>query len=344
MSVESQHSSDTPPPHAVVLQMLTGMWVSQVLGAVAQLGVADLIAAGTRSVEHLSEECGADANALHRLLRAGATIGLLIETAPGEFALTPLGNTLRSGTHGTLRDFIIAETAPGHWLPWGRLADGVKRGGSMTKETLGLEAWDYYAKNDEEGRCFARGMSNLSAIVSEDVSRVYDPGDVKRVVDVGGSEGVLLRGILGRAPNARGVIFDRADVIEGARRAVAESGMAERIELVSGDFFANVPGDGDLYLLKSILHDWPDDKCEEIVKSVHRAAPAGSRLVVVELLLPDTPQPSPVTLMDLNMLVMLGGRERTAGEYTGLLQRSGYAVERVIPTAGMFSVIEARRV
>lgn len=344
MSNESAHSSDAPPPHAIVLQMLTGMWVSQILSAVAQLGVADLIAAGTRSVDHLAEECSADASALHRLLRAAATVGLLIETAPSEFALTPLGTTLRTSVPGSLRDFIIAETAPGHWLPWGRLADAVKRGGAMTKETLGLDPWEYYAKNDEEGRCFARGMSNLSAIASQDVARVYDPGDVRRIVDVGGSEGVLLRGILGRAPNARGVIFDRADVIEGARRAVSESGMADRIELVSGDFFAEVPGEAEIYLLKSILHDWPDDKCEEIVRTVHRSAPKDSRLVLVEMLLPDTPQPSPVTLMDMNMLVMLGGRERTAGEYSDLLKRCGYAVERVIPTGGMFSVIEARRV
>jgi len=343
MSVEPQGSSEAPPPQAIVLQMLTGMWVSQILSAVAQLGVADLIAAGTRSVEHLAEECSADANGLGRLLRAAATVGLVIETAPSEFALTPLGNTLRANTPGSLRDFVIAETAPGHWLPWGRLADAVKRGGSMTKETLGLDPWDYYAKNDEEGRCFARGMSNLSAIASEAVAHVYDPGNVKRIVDVGGSEGVLLRGILNRAPNARGVLFDRADVIEGARRAVAESGMADRIELVSGDFFGEIPGGGDLYLLKSILHDWPDNKCEEIVKAVHRAAPEGSRLVVVEGILPDTPQPSPVTLMDMNMLVMLGGRERTAGEYTALLKRCGYEVKKVIPTGGMFSVIEAVR-
>src|SRR5436305_3905509 len=271
--------TEAPPPHAVVLQMLTGMWVAQILSAVAQLGVPDLIAAGTRSVERLAEECEADAKSLHRLLRAASTVGLTVETAPGEFALTPLGETLRANTPGSLRDFIIAETAPGHWLPWGRLVDAVKRGGAMTKETLGLDPWDYYATNVEEGRCFARGMSNLSAIASADVARVYDPGDAQRIVDVGGSEGVLLRGILARAPNARGVLFDRADVIEGARGAVAGSGMADRIEVIAGDFFTDVPRGGDLYLLKTILHDWPDDKCEEIVKSVHRAAAEGSRLV-----------------------------------------------------------------
>jgi hypothetical protein len=220
----------------------------------------------------------------------------------------------------------------------------VKRGGAISKETLGVDPWDYYAANVDEGRCFARGMSNLSAIASAEVARVYDPGDAKRIVDVGGSEGVLLRGILARAPNARGVLFDRADVIEGARGAVAGSGMSDRIELVAGDFFTEMPQGADLYLLKSILHDWPDDKCEEIVKNVHRAAGEGSRLVIVEGLLPDTSQPSPVTLMDMNMLVMLGGRERTAGEYSALLKRCGYEVERVIPTGGMFGVIEAKRV
>jgi hypothetical protein len=342
MPNEPQH--DAPPPHVIVMQMLTGMWVAQIMSAVAQLGVADLIASGTRAVSQLAEECGANTGALLRLLRAAATLGFVVETAPAEFALTPLGQTLRAGTPGSMRDFVIAETAPGHWLPWGRLADAVRRGGSMATETLGIDPWEYYARNAEEGRSFARAMSNLSAIASVDVARVYDPGDVKRIVDVGGSEGVLLRAILGRAPNARGVLFDREDVIEGARRAVAASGLGERIDLVSGDFFGEIPGGADIYLLKSILHDWPDDKCEEIVKSVHRAAPQGSRIVLVEMLLPDTPQPSPVTLMDMNMLVMLGGRERTAGEYTALLGRCGYEVERVIPTGGMFGVVEARRV
>lgn len=331
-----------PPPHAVVLQMLTGMWVAQIVSAFAQLGIADHIESGNSSARELAAACGADSGALVRLLRAAATLGLVSETAE-RFSLTPVGATLSASAPRSVRDFVIAETAPGHWLPWGRLADAVRAGGSMARQTLGRDPWEYYAANPEEGRCFARAMSNLSAIAADDVARVYDAGDARVIVDVGGSEGVLLRGLLARAGKARGIVFDRADVIEGARAAVASSGMQDRIDLVSGDFFGEVPGGGDIYLLKSILHDWPDDKCEEIVRSVHRAAPPRSRLVVVEMLLPDTPQPSPVTLMDMNMLVMLGGRERTAAEYTALLARCGYAVERVIPTAGMFSVIDAVR-
>ncbi|HEY6136610.1 MAG TPA: methyltransferase [Thermoanaerobaculia bacterium] len=342
MSVEA-HAG--PPPHVAIMQMVMGVWVAQIASAVAQLGIADNIAKGNVSVDELAAECPADPEALYRLLRAAASIGLCAETAPRHFALTPVGDALRSDAPHSMRDFLVAETAPGHWLPWGRLADAIRRGGPLTEEILGANAWDYYAKNIDEAKCFARGMSNLSTIASEDVARVYDPGDVKRIVDVGGSEGVLLRGLLARVPGARGVLYDRPEIIEAAQGAIASSGLADRIEVLGGDFLTEVPAGGDLYLLKSILHDWPDAQCETIVRNVHRAAATDSRLLVVEMTLPDGPAgaPSPVPLMDINMLVMLGGRERTAAEFAALLAGCGYMVERVIPTPGPFSVIEARR-
>lgn len=330
-----QDGAPPPPPQAVMLQMLMGMWTAQIISAVAQLGVPDRLEAGVTSIDDLARECGADAVALRRLLRAAATLGVVAENGGG-FALTPLGQTLRSNAPGSLRDFVIAETAPGHWLPWGRLADAVRRGDSVVSDVLGVSnAWEYYAQHDEERMRFAGGMSNLSALVSQDVARVYEPGEAKVIVDVGGSEGMLLRGLLARAPDARGILFDRADVANNVKPI-------DRVEIVAGDFFESAPSGGDLYLLKSILHDWPDDRCEDILRTVHRAAPAGARLVVVEMLLPEE-GPSPVTFMDMNMLVMLGGRERTGGEYTALLARCGWNVERILPTAGLFSVIEARR-
>src|SRR5438477_1849245 len=179
------HDTAPRPPQTVLLQMLMGMWHAQIISAIAQLGVADAIAGGSASVDDLARHCKADPSTLYRLLRAAATLDVVAETSAKHFALTPIGETLRSNVPGSVRDFVIAETAPGHWLPWGRLADAVRRGGSMTMETLGIDAWDYYARNVEEGRSFARGMSNLSAIVSADVARVYDPGDAKRIVDVG---------------------------------------------------------------------------------------------------------------------------------------------------------------
>lgn len=338
----TQHA---PPPHIAMFQIINGMWVSQIASAVARLGIADFIAAGTRRVDHLAEECSADADALHRLLRAAATIGLLRETAPKEFVLTAVGETLRAQEPGSMRDLLIAETAPCHWLPWGRLVESVRSGKSMAVETLGISVWEYYAKNPDEGECFARGMGNISAVASHEVAAVYSVGDARTIIDVGGSEGVLLRGLLRNAPApARGILFDRPEIIGYAKGSIATSDLAGRIDLVAGDFFAEVPPGGDVYLLKHILHDWPDAACETILSNVHRAAAPGSRLVIIEMLLPDEPQPSPVALMDMNMLVMVGGRERTSGEFRVLLAKCGFELERVLPTEGMFAVLEAKRV
>ena len=314
--------------------MLMGMWVAQIAAAVARLGVAEAIAGGATDAGAIARATDADPAALYRFLRAAATAGLVVETEPRTFALTPLGECLRRDVPGSLADFLIAETAPGHWLPWGRLAEAVKRGEAIASETLGIPVWDYYSQHPEEGLAFARGLGNLSALVSQDVVRLYDASRFQRIVDVGGSQGILLRGLLGRAPAARGVLFDLPEV-------VAHAAPDPRIDIVSGDFFTDGLPDGDLYLLKSVLHDWPDERCEAILRNLHRSAPAGATLLLIETILPPAPQPSPVTFMDMNMLVMLGGRERTAEEYGEMLARTGFAVQRVIPTGGLFGLIEA---
>lgn len=331
-----------PPPHAQVLQMVMGMWVAQAAATAARFNVADHIARGASSADAIASAAGADSGAMYRLLRACAAAGLLAETAPRSFALTPLGECLRSDGEHSLRDFFVAEMAPGHWLPWGRLYDAVRTGQPTSSETLGIPVWEYYANNPEEGLTFARGMGNLSALVSADVGRVYDATPYRRIVDVGGSQGVLLRALLaGAGPEARGVLFDMPDVIAAAREPIAASAYADRIELVAGDFFAEVPRGGDLYALKSVLHDWDDEKALAILRAVHRAMEPGAKLLVVETVLPGDTQPSPVSFMDLNMLVMLGGRERTVAEFEALLREARFEVAGVIPTGGMFQLIEA---
>jgi hypothetical protein len=329
-----------PPPPVQVLQMMMGLWVSQILAATARFGAADAIARGVTSSDDIAVEVDADPDTLYRLLRAAAACGLLVETAPRTFGLTPLGECLRTDAPGSMRDLIIAECAPGHWLPWGQLYDAVKSGRSLASEILGMNVWDYYAKNQEEALSFARGMGNLSAMVSQDVARLYDASAFKTIIDVGGSQGVLLRGLLEQNHRARGIIFDLPEVIDGAKHAFAND---SRVDLVAGDFFSHVPGGGDLYVLKSILHDWPDHRCAKIVRSIHAASKPGAKLLVVEMLLPDHPQPTPVAFMDMNMLVMLNGRERAAAELSKLIGDNGFNVTRVIPTGGMFSLIEAER-
>jgi hypothetical protein len=341
MAAGAEH--DVPPP-AAMMGLITGYWVSQAIGAVALLGVADQLGEGPRSSDELAQAVGADPQALYRVLRLLASLGVFAEVAPGSFGLTPLGETLRSDAPGSVRNFAITETAPGHWLPWGQLYESVRTGRPMAREALGMELFDWYAQNPEEQGFFSAAMGNLSALAASELVRVYDFSTMQTVADVGGAHGVLLAAVLRANPGARGILFDLPHVIATARDAIAAEGLSQRCALVSGDFFEAVPEGADLHLLKQIVHDWDDERATRLLRNCHRAlAPAG-KLLLVEMVIPPDNRPSPAQAMDLNMLVLLGGRERTEEEYRRLLQAGGFQLERVIPTHSPFSVIEATRV
>jgi len=349
MSINDEHSPITapaePPPAARLFQMINGYQVSQVVAAAAQLGVADALSDGPRSSAELAEATGAHPDALARLLRACATVGLFTEVERGRFALTPVGACLRSDGH-SLRDAAIGLTGPAHWQPWARLVDAVLTGRPVARDALGMDIREYARTHPDEGARFARAMSDLSTAVSAQVAACYDASGFERIVDVGGSQGALLAGLLEAAPRATGVLFDVPEVIAGAGAAIAARGLADRVKLVGGDFFEATPPGGDLYLLKSILHDWPDEDAARILESCYRAARPGSTLLVVEGLLPSGPAPSSIHLMDLAMLVAVDGRERTREEYEELLEGAGYQLERVIPIPASYypwNLIEARR-
>ena len=343
--------SPTPAgsPRAQVIQMITGYWVSQVCAAAARLGLADHLADGSATIPELAEVTSADPDGLGRLLRAAATIGLVIEHDGGRFSLTPLGAEFTGDQDaGSLRDVAIALTAPGHWLPWGRLPEAVVSGQPQDTAALGTDVWAYYATHPEERACFARAMSSISAEASAAVLACWDATRFRRVIDIGGSQGILLAGLLDAAPFATGVLFDRPEVAQGARAALAARGLAGRVEVVAGDFLDEVPPGGDLYLLKSVLHDWDDQRALQILRNVHRAAQPGTSLAVIEGPLPSRPSPSYMHLMNLLMLVELNGRERTIEDYASLLEQAGYRLQRTVPTTGAgwgypWTVIEAVR-
>lgn len=327
-----------------LMQMINGYMLSQVVHVAAKLGVADLLADGPKTSQALSQEIAADPDALYRLLRACASFGLFSEGEARTFALTPLGDLLRSNTTGSLRDYAIAIVAPGNQLPYSHLDQAILSGTPQAKQVLGMELWDYYAQQEEEGTHFARTMGYLAATAARDVVANVDVSQAKTIVDVGGSHGMLLTALLQEAPTAKGVLFDLPHVIEQARAVVESLGLNDRVALKSGDFFQEVPPGGDLYLLKQILHDWDDAHCLVLLKNIHRAARPQSKLLVVEMVVPDKPEPSLVPLLDLAMLVLFGGRERSERDFASLLMQAGYRIERIIPTAGLFSVIEAVRV
>lgn len=331
-----------PDPHAQMLQMITGYWVTQIVRGAAAVSLADQLADGPKPASELSS---GDGGALHpvvanRFLRACAAVGLVAPTPDGTFASTPLLATLRRDDPGSMRGMALALGAPGHWLPWGRFPDALAAGRRQTIEALGSELFDYYAANPGESADFSRAMTGITAIVVREAVRVLDTAGVRTVIDVGGAEGALLRGLLESNPQLRGIVLDRADVIDRARTAVNAAGLGPRVDIVAGDFFAEIPA-GDLYLLKHILHDWDDDACLTILRNCRKAASAGGRVAIIEVALDDVDKAGFGALMDLNMLALGPGKERTFAEYEALLRAAGFGDARLTPTATPMIVIEA---
>jgi hypothetical protein len=325
-----------------MLQLATGHWVSQACAVFARLGVADRLADGPRHSDDLALEVEAHPDALYRLLRACASVGVVAERPGRTFSLTPLGGTLRSDVPGSLRDFVVAQMAPGHWHPRGRLFDAVREGRPQTVAVLGCDIFSFYAQNPDESEPFNRAMGSLSSMVASEVVENFDFSGYATVNDVGGGHGTLLAAVLETHPGLSGVLIDLPHAIAEARAVLAGRGLSTRAELVAGDFFDGVPA-ADVYLLKAILHDWDDVRARHILRNCRANAAAGAKALIVEVVI-DPGESSIAELIDLNMLVMLTGRERCADEYAALLDASAFRLDRVMPTRTPFSILEATAV
>lgn len=320
--------------------MIRAFWISQIVGTIAQLGIPDRLAGGALATGLLARRIACHAGATHRLMRAAMELGLVTSTPDGRFSLTALGETLRSDVPGSMRDLAIALTAPGHWLPWGRLSEAVRTGRRQTPETLGAELFQYYSDNPNEGCAFTGAMSVSSVQVADEIARLLDTSSAKLVVDVGGASGTLIAALLMKNPTLEGIILERPDVVPRANTAVAERRLSSRCHLVGGDFFVAVP-EADIHLLKHIIHDWDDEQSILILSNCARTLRPNGRVVLVERIMPEDERASQSSLSDLNMLVVLPGRERTAREYAGLIARAGLRLDRVTDSASPLSVIEA---
>jgi SAM-dependent methyltransferase len=327
-----------------LLWMTQGYILSQVVHVIAKLGIADHLNDGPRTSQALAQATSTDPDALDRLLLAGAAFGLLEEMEPHSFTLTPLGELLRSDVPGSVRDYAIAMVGPEHWLPSGHLEQTIRSGKPSFPEVFGMDLWEYHARHTEEGIDYCKMLGNVSALIVDDIVARYDVTPFQKIVDVGANEGRLLARLLCAAPAAKGVLFDLPHMIAEARAVVEKLAVSGRIELIAGDFFQEVPGGGDLYILMRILHLWDDAQCSVILRNIHRVSKPQGKLLIIERLLPVRPEPSPIYFSDLNMLLRVGGRERSLKNFHTLLGSAGYAVERIIPISGFFNVIEAVRV
>lgn len=338
----SSPSHDSPPAEAM-FRMITGFWVSQIIGVAAKLGIAEYLHDGPKSADELACLTGCEPSALFRVLRAAASLGVFHLSADGRFLLTPLGETLRSDVPGSMREMAIMQTSPGHWLPWGKLESAVRTGTRQTVTTLGCELFEHYAKSPGEAAAFSGAMGNLSALVAAEVAGNVDTSGMARAVDVGGAEGTLIAALLGKNPSLKGIVFDLPHVTASATAKLAALDLLGRCEVVAGDFFKSVPS-ADLYVLKQILHDWNDEQATTILSNCARSMSPRGRVAIVEMVIPGDGSPTLAQLMDVNMLAILPGRERTQAEYASLLQAVGLRVERLVPTHSPFQILEAAKI
>jgi hypothetical protein len=326
---------DAPEPPTVALRRLTnGYQVTQAIHVAATLGVADLLRDGPRDSDALAQETATHAPSLHRVLRALASVGVLHEGDDGRFALTAIGECLRSDAVEPVGGWAAFVGQPHHWRAWGALLHGVRTGENPFHSVHGTDVWDYRAAHPEEGAIFNAAMTDIMRRANAHLLAAYDFGRFATVVDVGGGRGAFLSAVLEANPAMRGTLFDQPQVVAGAV-------VGERCEVVGGSFFEAVPEGADAYLLKAVLHDWADDDALRILARCRAAIPAHGALLVVERDLGAPNEDTDAKLSDLNMLVGPGGRERTTDEFAALFAAGGFALQDTTPTAIGLSVFEA---
>ena len=321
--------------------LVNGYQASQAISVAATLGVADLLAAGPRASDDLARETGADADALYRLLRALAAVGVLHEEDGRRFALTELGEPLRSDVPGSLAGWAEFIGRPSVWQSWGALLHSVRTGENAFRHVHGADVWSWRVDRPDESAVFDRAMASLTGGVNRALLDAYDFGRFGTVVDVGGGNGALLASLLRAFTGMRGILFDQPHVTALAHEVLGEAGVADRCQVVSGSFFEGVPEGGDAYVLKAIVHDWEDPEAVALMQACRRAASDDAVLLLIERDLGGPNEAAAAKLSDLNMLVNPGGRERSVEEYAALLDAAGFRLLTATPTASGLSVLEA---
>nr|CBH32102.1 putative O-methyltransferase [Streptomyces albaduncus] len=338
-----QTTPPKPPPSAQVLQLATSSWTAAAVSAAAELGVADALADGARPSDEIARSVGAHPPTCYRLLWACAAIGLLEESEGRVFALTEAGDALRGDSPHSMRNFARWVGLAADRNTWAGLADSVRTGDPAFARVHGQDVWEYMRDRADVSTVFDDAMTEASRQLIAPVVDAYDFGGTGTLVDVAGGHGALLAAILAAHPGLRGLLYDRPEVVEGAKQTFQDRGVDDRVEIVAGDFFDSVPEGKDAYLLSNVIHDWDDEPSLTILGNCRRALAEGGRVLLVEAVMPERDASSPtVTLMDLNMLVLCGGKQRTETEFAELLGRAGLRLTRVV-RAGLHSVVEAVR-
>jgi hypothetical protein len=328
-------------PLATLMNLVSGFQVSQAISVVANLGIADLLGDGQRDADELAATAGAHPRSLYRLLRALAGVGLFSEDADGRFALTPLGDCLRSDATGSVAPLAIFFGQPDYWQAWGGLSHSVQTGEYAFRHVHGTSPWEYRLRHAEAGAAFDWAMTGRSRAEADAALDAFDFGRFDTVVDVGGGQGAFLAALLARHQRTRGVLFDQAHVVARAQPLLQAAGVADRCRVEGGSVFESIPHGGDAYLLKSVLHDWEDEDALAILRMCRAVIGADRPLLVIDWVISEGHEGAVAKLLDLALLVSPGGTVRTPDEWATLFATAGFRLANIYPTRAGEYVIEA---
>jgi hypothetical protein len=334
-------ASPAVPPFATLFQMLLGRWVSSAISTAAKLGIADHLEAGPKTTEQLAQELNLHEPALYRLMRALASFGVFHEGDGRLFTKNPLSEPLRSNAKPGVRNMAMMLADHWHINAWAELTWAVETGRPGMQKAVGMHLFEYLSQHPEEAVNFNNAMADLSGGDGPAVVASYDFSRFERIVEVGGGSGALLAAILQIAPKLRGILLDLPYVIEQARHAPLLASFATRCEFAGGSFFDAIPAGADAYILKHVIHDWDDERAAQILANCRKAMGPGGKLLVVERVVGPPNQPDPAKLMDIEMMVLPGGLERSEPEWRKLFAASGFQLDRIIPMPAPQSILEA---
>jgi hypothetical protein len=330
-------------PQEEMNRLLSGYWLSKAVYVAAKLGIADLLSQHSRFADELARETKTHGPSLYRMLRALASVGVFKEDSSGRFSLTPVAECLRSDVPGSQRAIAIA-LGEDQFRAWSDFLYCIETGKTAFDRVFGLPFFDYLSKNPELAKIFDAAMVGVHGRETAAMTDAYDFSDIPILADIGGGNGSVLTGVLLKYPAMRGILYDLPDVAERAEAGLPAAGLADRCRVKGGSFFESVPEGANAYLMRHIIHDWDDEKATRILKNVHGAMGKEGRLLVVEGVIQPGNDPAFGKLLDLHMMVVPGGKERTEKEYRTLFEAGGFRLTRIVPTQAEVSVIEGRKI
>ncbi len=335
-------SDKKPTPRQQMLQMITSYWSATSIHVAAKLRLADHVKNAPQTADTLAMLTGTQPQALYRLLRALSSVGIFEEDADGRFGLTPMAECLLD-MHGSQRAVALM-MGDEHYRSWGELLYCVQTGKPGFDHVYGKPIFDWLSEHPEEAKIFDAAMTGFHGPETQAMIEAYDYAGINMLVDVGGGNGTVISAVLKKNPAMNGILYDLPNVIDRAKKNLADAGLASRCETIAGSFFESAPAGGDAYQMRHIIHDWTDEQCHTILTHIRKVIPKSGKLLVIEMVIKPRNEPQPAKWLDLNMLVLPGGKERTEAEYRVMYAKAGFELTRIVPTPTEVSVIEGKPV